>query len=217
MKLSYAITVKDELEEVTRLIEFLIKHKRTEDEIIILFDTGGSVDVHVYLDSIDHEDIFIIQDQFKGNFADWKNLLTSYCTGDYIFQIDADEYPDEVLVLTLPEILELTGEVDIILVPRVNTVKGITEAHIKKWGWIMNDKGWVNFPDFQWRIYKNSPYIKWKNKVHEVLTGYKSYATLPERQEYSLYHPKTIDRQEKQNSSYLLLQKERNNELSKNL
>ena len=40
---------------------------------------------------------------------------------------------------------------------------------IKCAGWNVNDKGWVNWPDYQWRIWKNKPKIKWKNKVHEVL------------------------------------------------
>jgi hypothetical protein len=203
MKISYAVTVKDELSEIKRLIEFLLKHKRTEDEIVILYDTNGSFEVYDYLDTVDEiVNVHVIKDKFQGHFGDWKNLLTSYCTGDYIFQIDADEYPDEILVLTLPEIFELTGDVDIMLVPRINTVEGITEAHIQRWGWTVNDKGWVNYPDYQWRIYRNSPEIKWINRVHEVLTGYKTYATLPQRKEYSLYHPKTIERQVKQNEYY---------------
>jgi len=35
-----------------------------------------------------------------------------------------------------------------------------------------------------------------------VLEGYKTLSYLPLEEEYSLYHPKTIDRQEKQNSYY---------------
>ena len=205
MRISYAITVCNELEEVKRLVNFLLSHKRKEDEIVILFDEkNGTDEVFDYIESQVH-DCEVFCEKFEGHFADWKNLLTSHCTGDYIFQIDADEYPDEVLVLTLPEIFELTGDVDIILVPRVNTVEDITDSHINKWGWSVNDKGWINYPDYQWRVYRNSPNIKWVNKVHEVLTGYKTYATLPERQEYSLYHPKTITRQEKQNEYYAKL------------
>jgi len=136
MKISYAVTVKDELSEIKRLIEFLLKHKRTEDEIVILYDTNGSFGVYDYLDTVDEiVNVHVIKDKFQGHFGDWKNLLTSYCTGDYIFQIDADEYPDEIIILTLPEIFELTGDVDIMLVPRINTVEGLTEAHITKWGW----------------------------------------------------------------------------------
>ena len=63
--------------------------------------------------------------------------------------------------------------------------------------------GWVNWPDYQWRIWKNTPEIKWVNKVHERLDGFKTYAQLPaDTEAMALYHPKTIDRQIKQNAYY---------------
>ena len=93
-------------------------------------------------------------------------------------------------------------QVDVILVPRVNTVEGLTDEHIQKWGWNVDENGWVNFPDYQWRIYKNSADIKWQNKVHETLIGYNTISNLPSIEELALYHPKTIDRQVKQNNYY---------------
>jgi len=202
IKLSYGITVCNELEEVKRLLNFLLSNKRTQDEIVILFDEkNGTQIVKDYLTSIAHQATVAVHD-FENHFADWKNLLTTYCTGNYIFQIDADELPNEELINGLPYILEVNQEVDVFLVPRVNTVEGLTPQHIHKWGWNVNDKQWVNWPDYQWRIYKNIPEITWKNKVHEVLDGYKTMSLLPKEEEYALYHPKTIDRQEKQNNYY---------------
>lgn len=101
----------------------------------------------------------------------------------------------------LPQILE-ANEVDVIRVPRINTVKGLTPQHIQKWGWLVDENGWINFPDYQWRIYRNSPEIKWENKVHEILTGYKTVSHLPTEKEFCLIHDKTIERQEKQNNLY---------------
>jgi hypothetical protein len=200
MKISYAITVCNELEEVKRLIDFLHQHKRPIDEIVVLYDNNGTREVRDYLHSI--ENIKLAFDRFQNNFAEWKNKLTLLCTGDYIFQIDADEYPHEYLIESLPEILETNSQVEVYTVPRVNTVDGLTQDHIQKWEWHVNENGWVNFPDYQWRIYKNTPDIKWKNRVHEVLDGYKTMAELPAYEDLSLYHPKTIDRQEKQNNYY---------------
>jgi hypothetical protein len=206
MKISYAITVCDELEEIKRLVDFLQSNKREEDEIVILFDqVKGTQEVLTYLDTIRTIKGIkgrLVSDRFKGHFADWKNLLTANCTGDFIFQIDADEIPTEDLINNLPSILELNQEVDVFLVPRINTVEGLTQEHIRQWRWNVNEKGWVNFPDYQWRIYRNTPDIKWKNKVHEVLEGFKTSTLLPAEEEYCLYHPKTIDRQEKQNNLY---------------
>jgi hypothetical protein len=141
-------------------------------------------------------------DKFEGHFSDWKNKLASYCSGNYIFQIDADEIPHIDLVKLLPLMLEQNPEVDMFLVPRVNTVEGLTPEHIAKWGWNVNEKGWVNFPDYQTRIYKKSPEIKWEGKVHERITGTKTFSPLPAEEVWCLYHPKNIEKQEKQNNYY---------------
>jgi len=204
MKISYAITVCNEFVEIQRLITFLLKNKRTQDNIVILFDeANGDSEIEAFLRSHSQTGEFVWhKGKFERHFADWKNKLTSLCKGDYIFQIDADELPAEDLIQALPEIIELNPEMDVYLVPRVNTVEGLTPEHIAKWGWNVTDTGWVNWPDFQWRIWKNVPEIKWVNKVHERLDGFKTYTALPDVEYFALYHPKTIDKQEKQNSYY---------------
>jgi hypothetical protein len=202
MKISYAITVCNELEEIKHLVSFLLLHKRKEDEVIILFDDKGTKEVWEYLIKVEERLTLLHKDKFNNDFSQWKNLLTKLCTGDYIFQIDADEIPNLTLIEHLPEILEMNQGVDVLLVPRVNTVEGLTQEHIQKWGWVVDNQGWVNYPDFQWRIYKNISDIKWVNKVHERLIGYKTISNLPQMEACSLYHPKTIERQEKQNNYY---------------
>jgi hypothetical protein len=204
MKISYAITVCDELEEVKRLIEFLYLNKRQEDEICVLVDKPKA-SKELLFELYKYETtrwIVLKENEFKGHFADWKNQLMDICLGDYIFQIDADELPNEYLIKSLPEILQTNSSVEAYIVPRVNTVEGLTPEHIAKWRWHVNENGWVNWPDYQWRIYKNTPDIKWKNKVHEVIEGYKTMAQLPAYEDLALYHPKTINRQEKQNNYY---------------
>ena len=204
MKISYAITVCNELEEITNLLNLLLKRRRKTDEIVVLFDKkGGTPEVWSRLQELsDEKNCTIHSATFKNHFADWKNKLTKLCTGDFIFQIDADEYPNKELIETLPFLLEMNKDVDVMLVPRVNTVKGLTQDHIAKWRWSVNEKEWVNWPDYQWRIYKNVPTIKWVNKVHEKLEGFKQYATLPMEEGFALNHPKDIKRQEKQNKYY---------------
>jgi glycosyltransferase involved in cell wall biosynthesis len=204
MKISYAITIHNEIEEIKHLLPLLLENIREEDEIVIQQDnTNLDEVVYTYLKSqIEGTNVKYVQHSLNGDFSQFKNNLTDNCTGDYIFQIDADEYPNDYLLATLPQILEFNPSNEVYFVPRVNTVEGLTQAHIQKWGWRVNEKGWVNFPDHQMRIWKNKPEIRWVNKVHEVLKGYKSYAALPSDEEMSLYHPKEIDRQEKQNEFY---------------
>lgn len=204
MKISYAITVCNELTEIKKLVEFLLQHKRINDEIIILYDQkNGDEKVAEYLTTKNKlPNVQFWRGFFEGHFADWKNKLTEYCSGDYIFQIDADEIPNKKLITNLPVILQSNLDNEVYLVPRINTVEGLTREHINKWRWNVNEAGWVNWPDYQWRIWKNIPEIKWKNKVHEVLEGYKTFAPLPAETMFTLTHPKTIDRQEKQNNFY---------------
>jgi hypothetical protein len=205
MKISYAVTVKDELVELDRLLFKLKKYKRDRDEIVVVYDSSnGSSQVEQYLKSrtVSESPFRWHSFEFKNNFSELKNYITKQCTGDYIFQIDADEFPNEYLISILPTILESNAETEVYLTPRVNTVEGLTEAHIQKWGWNVNEQGWVNYPDYQWRIWKNKPEIKWINKVHERLEGFKTYVALPPQEEFSLYHPKDIERQERQNKFY---------------
>jgi len=204
MKISYAITVCNEFLEIQRLIAFLLNNKRPQDNIVILYDeSNGDKEIENFLrtHSINGEFIWH-KGKFDRHFADWKNKLTNLCNGDYIFQIDADELPHEKLIEVIPFVLEENFDCDVFLVPRVNTVTGLTEEHIAQWRWNVNDKGWVNWPDNQWRIWKNKSEIKWINKVHERLDGFKTWTYLPEMEEFALYHPKTIDRQVKQNNYY---------------
>jgi len=138
MKISFAITVCNELEEIKRLVSFLFEHKRKEDEIVILYDEkNGNSEILDFLlpyNKFPHVQTWRGFD-FKGNFSDWKNKLNDYCSGDYIYQIDADEMISEYVIQNLHQILELNPKVDLIFVPRINTVNGITQEHIDKWGW----------------------------------------------------------------------------------
>jgi hypothetical protein len=205
MKISYAITVCNEFEEIQKLIPLLLEHKREEDEIVIQQDSRGSVkglpDVKVkeYCEGLSN--VKYITFDLNNHFANFKNNLTKHCTGDYIFQIDADEMPTTYMMDMIPEVLK-HNDVDVLKVPRINTVEGLTKEHIAKWNWGVNDQGWVNFPDFQWRIYKNNKKITWVNRVHEVLEGYRTMSYLPTEEQWCLRHDKTIDRQERQNEMY---------------
>lgn len=205
MRISYAITVCNEGKELMRLLSLLVSKVRDEDEIVVQCDTSNTtVVVREVIESYLRR-IKLVEFSLNGNFAAYKNNLKKHCTGDWIFQIDADEYMSEEFIRNLHEVLIANPTIELFLVPRINTVEGITENHIRSWRWTVNEKGWINFPDYQTRILQNSPRISWVGKVHEVLTGHTSYAFLPPDEEYCLIHPKTIARQEEQNHYYSIL------------
>ena len=207
--ISYAITACNEHVELERLLDQLNKHLRPEDEIMLQLDSNATEEVKKvavkYNIGTDYE-YHRIWYPLNNDFASFKNHLKSICSRDYIFQIDADEYLSDTLISNLPDILEINPEVDIYAVPRINTVEGLTQEHIQKWGWRVDERGWVNYPDYQVRLCKNTPQFKWVGKVHERIIGDDGFnanvSFLPTGHDLELIHPKTIDRQEKQNNYY---------------
>jgi hypothetical protein len=201
MRISYGLTVCNEEKEINYLITYLKERIHPEDEIVVVYDqnrvTQGVLDI---LKS--NPDVKSYPFNFQQNFLENKNYLGSKCTGDYIFQIDADEIPEEFLIQSLKQVIE-SNPVDCFIGPRKNLVEGLTQEHIKMWEWNVNEKDWVNWPDPQKRIYKNDPNIQWSgHQVHGMVEGYKTYTVLPFEEEWSIIHNKTIDRQEKQNERY---------------
>ena len=199
MKISYAITAHNEAEELNRLLKQLTEGKEPSDEILVQLDDKATDKVKFVVDS---HPVKSITFPLNNDFATFKNNLKNNCTGEYIFFIDADEYLSEHLLKLLKQVLETNSQVDCYGVPRVNTVKGLTEEHINKWGWIVKDDK-INWPDYQTRICKNVPHIKWVGKVHERLEGWQVSSVFPaDFEDWALYHPKTIERQEQQNNYY---------------
>ena len=203
MKISYSILTHNETDSLLKLIEFIVKYKDEEDEIVILDDYSDNEKTKEILDTMcSIQDIKFEQRHLLNDYGEQKNYLKRMCTGDYIFNLDADELPHKYLITNIKTILEANPTIDLYWVPRVNTVEGLTQEHIDKWRWQVNEKGWVNFPDYQGRIWRNRPNIMWKNPVHEVLIGYKEHTYLPQEEEFCFYHPKEIEKQEKQNEKY---------------
>jgi esterase/lipase len=204
--ITYAITVCNELNEITNLVNFLHPRIEKNDEILIQYDedsvTKGVMDYLTILTQLHTNQIKVIGFPLNGDFASYKNNLKNNAKGIFIFQIDADEIPSEYLIENIHDFIEYNKDVDLYFVPRVNTVEGLTDEHIQKWRWNVNEKGWVNFPDYQTRIYRRTSEIHWINKVHERIVGFNTMTVLPSEEDYCLYHHKEIQRQEKQNAYY---------------
>ena len=206
MKISYGITVHDEADELNKLLEILI-HKTDENDEIVICDDYSNEETKDVITSwsqqyADAKVIKYYERKLDGNFSDQKNSVIENSSGDYIFHIDADEYPHEILLQQLKQILEM-NDVDLVWIPRVNTVDGFTQEDVQKWGWKLSERGWVNYPDYQARVFKNREDIRWTRPVHEYITGCKTYSHLPPHEELSIYHPKTKEKQEQQNKFYM--------------
>ena len=192
VKISYAICVCNEDREVNSLINFLLKVKDEEDEINILLDSNKATpEVRDVLKTFGDK-IVVNEREFDGKFSDHRNYHATKCTGDYIFAIDADEMPQEALITNIK-----TFDGDIMYVPRINICPGYTAEWITDYKFNLNEMGWVNWPDYQGRYYKNNGEIKWSNDLHEKLEGPNpdKVAMLEAKPLIALWHIKTIERQ----------------------
>lgn len=199
--ISYAITAHNEHVELERLLDQLTSSLTEGDEIAILLDTTATEEVHQvvekYYPTISKVDSYPL----NRDFAQFKNQLFRMCEKDYIVFLDADELLSDEFVGYIHQVLESNPKVEYYNVPRWNTVEGITDKHIQKWGWRVDELNRVNWPDYQGRIVKNGLIgVLWQGKVHERIQGWRVSANLPDVM--YILHPKTIERQEKQNELY---------------
>ncbi len=200
MKISYAILTHNEGEYIEKLLSFLTTHKRSIDEIVVVDDYSDDDLTKSILDKYKNQ-IELHYRTFDGDHTQ-KNYLNSKCSGDYILQLDADELISKKFIDMLPELLEMNNETDLFLMPRINTVEGLTPEYIEKWRWNVNEKGWVNFPDWQMRLYRNCDWVKWDGLLHSKVEGYKTFVSLPTDELFCILHPKQLERQVIQNDLY---------------
>ena len=200
MTISYAILTHNEGEYIETLLSFLTKYKRNEDEIVIVDDFSDDELTKSILTK--YKDQITLQHRVFDGDATQKNYLNSLCTKDYILQLDADELVSLEFLNMLPNLLELNDTVDLFIMPCINTVEGLTPEWSNRWGWRVNEKGWVNFPDWQMRLYRNCDWVKWEGLLHSKIVGYKSFVNLPENEMFCILHPKQLDRQIAQNNLY---------------
>lgn len=195
MKITYAITVCNESKDLYSLVSFLIKVKDPEDNINILVD---SAHVTKQVRSVlKHFENNIVQNErdFDGKFSTHRNYHASTCDGDYICVIDADEMPHEFMIKNLKNIISENNP-DIIWVPRINICPGFTQEWLKRCNFKTNELGWINWPDYGSRVYKNIPSIHFSSELHEKLVGGSNSIGLPAEPKFALWHIKSVDKQD---------------------
>lgn len=213
MKISYLITCHNETKELLDLIEKFKSHihnNAPNDEVVILDDFSTNEDTKKILYTANTYGFTVVQHALNKNFAEHKNHGSKRCVGDYIVQLDADEYLWPSFLENMRELLESNPTVELYRVPRVNIVRGATPQDAAMWGWDLSrlpefgEVPIVNWShgDYQSRIYKNSLKIQWHKPLHETIVGAEFVSQLPREVEWSIIHDKTIERQKAQNTFY---------------
>jgi len=210
MILSFLVTVHNEDECLDRLLSQLVQYKSFDGdcEVIVLDDYSTNPNTKDILDKYKHH-VKLVQHKLDMQFGKHKQFGNSCCTGDYIFQVDSDELFTDNLLYNIKEIIRLNESVELFMIPRVNTLEGLTADHVQRWGWRMSTLDGisdpvVNWPDFQFRLYKNASHIRWERDLHEFITGAATTTYLDsETSDWALLHNKTISKQEAQNNFYV--------------
>lgn len=195
---SYAITTHNEGASIQKLIERINKCKDNIDELVILDDY--STDPNTL--SILAKESKVYKKKFNNDYAIHKNYLNSLCSGDYIFQFDGDELPQEFLLNNTKRIISGSPSTDLFWVPRENQLIELDMEYIKKWKWKVDEYGRINYPDYQGRLYKNSPEIYWHRSVHELITGWKRQTVLPKNSKIDILHKRHMKTQIKNQKFY---------------
>ena len=214
IKISYLVCCHNETDTLRNLLELLSLHvKGTNDEIVILDDfSDNKITNFIIKNAVESNphSIKLFQHTLNNDYGTHKNYGNSKCQNEWIFQIDGDELPSKLLVEYVKDIIEANPTIDLFLLPRINDFKGVTTEHAVRWGWVLTPykNGLiVNYPDYQGRIYKNDPKIKWERKLHEKIEGYSYFgpvenSTGPSECNFYLYHDKTIETQIADNLRY---------------
>ena len=58
-----------------------------------------------------------------------------------------------------------------------------------------NDRGWMHWPEYCLRIYRNLDYIRWVGEIHESIQGCKAHLQIEPSEEYAILHEKSISKQ----------------------
>ena len=82
------------------------------------------------------------------------------------------------------------------MVPRINIHPGFTQEWLDKHKFRTNEVDWINWPDYQGRIFKNTEKIKWSKGLHEVVSGTDKIVYLRTDPKLGLWHIKSIEKQD---------------------
>lgn len=200
MFLSYLVTCHNETSSLEKLLSKLVQSRKDNHEIVLLDDYSDNPETLGIIQKY-KEQVKFHQHKLDRNYGAHKNYGIEQCKGNWIFQLDGDEYPTDLLLENIDAVLESNADNEVIWLPRLNYFHGVTQQDVMQWGWNYNDN-MINFPDYQSRIYRNLSHIRYQRRLHEKVEGFKAYTFVPPQKDYAIVHEKTIEKQRQTNLNY---------------
>lgn len=201
MNISYLVTTHNEDNTLHKLLSQLSSNLKSNHEIVVLDDHSDNERTLKIFEEF-KDKINLHKRKLDRHYGEHKNYGIDLCEGSYIFQLDGDEYPTKLLSENIDIIIEQNKHSEVIWIPRINLFHGVTDNDALKWGWNLKYKRYVNFPDYQSRIFANLPYIRYQRRLHEKVEGFKSHTFIPPQEDYAIVHEKSIEKQIETNLKY---------------
>jgi len=192
------ITYRDE-DTIEKTIKN-INENSTSYDIHVITGDGERKDKTDYLVNLKLQNVTSHEKQWEHDFSIQKNYALNACKNKWKILLDADETLDTWTWGMLPWLLwkaEKEG-VDCLSLSRINVLEGMNQQQLQEYcqrqGWQLNGyfSNWINFPDFQKRIFYGND-IKYVGQTHEQIVGFKKEKHLLN---HSIYHFKSKERQE---------------------
>lgn len=160
------------------------------DDFVVV--DGGSTDGTLNILKDNSSDIKLLEKKWDDNFEIQKNYALDNTNNDWRILIDADESFDHLLWNQIPWHIWAADQegVDCISLPRINIVNDLTHEMVENQGWQLSFFNWINYPDYQERIYKKN--CRYAGRTHERIVGSKNNSALIGQH---IVHRKSFDRQ----------------------
>lgn len=187
--------------ETESLLQYLRKNKDSRDTLTILYDGSEDSNVSKY-----NKYGKVVLHKLDYSYSEHRNFVLPLLKSDYSFFVDADERPSKELFQNIKDIIINNDYPDLINVPRINIVKGLTTEYAQKFGYRVTDENIVNWEggDYQSRLFKNGVGLEWSGKLHERIhpSPLNTTYTLMRLPQNALIHTKTLEKQIKNNENY---------------
>ena len=184
---SVAMITYNDIDCVQRTIDNVSQYVRDDFVVVDGGSTDGTLEI---LES--YSGIKLLHKKWEDDFEVQKNFALDNCNQDWRILIDADEEYEHILWNQLPWYIQtaLWESVDCISVPRINIVDDITQEMVDRQGWVMSHFNWINYPDYQQRIYRKN--CRYAGRTHErIINSEKSSALVGQH----ILHRKSKERQ----------------------
>jgi glycosyltransferase involved in cell wall biosynthesis len=173
--------------------------KKQDCEIYLLADYKSPITINNLKKEFG---VKVIQHELNNDFASHRNFaINKMNDGDWIIMIDGDEVVDDKFIARLDQFLDHNPLTDAVALARINTYGDEFVIPPVDWDKPTGDQ----YPDYQVRVFKKTPHVKYEGLVHEQLTNY-NVRSNTELRELTILHHKSYEKHQKSNDYYEVLE-----------